>query len=121
TLSLVNFPRSLLVSLVSHFDAYVGRLIRAIYLRKPELLNSSERKLSFEELVRYDSIEAVREFVIEKEVESVLRGSHVEQFRWMERTYDVPLTKGLDSWPLFVELMERRNLFVHTDGIVSSQ
>src|SRR5690606_21874275 len=47
--------------------------------------------------------------------------SHVEQFRWMERTYDVPLTKGLDSWPLFVELMERRNLFVHTDGIVSSQ
>src|SRR5690606_18174527 len=26
TLSLINFPRSLLVSLVSHFDAYVGRL-----------------------------------------------------------------------------------------------
>ena len=121
TLSLVNLPRSTLVSLVSHFDAYVGRIIRTIYLRKPELLNTSDRKLSFEELTRFDTVAAVREFIIEKEVESVLRSSHVEQFKWMERIYSTPLTEGLDVWPAFVELTERRNLFVHTDGRVSSQ
>lgn len=121
SISLRNLPSSAMVSLISYFDAYLGRLIKTIYLRKPELLNSSERKLTFEEMSRFKSIEAVREYVIEKEVESVLRCSHVEHFRWMERVYGLPLTKGLKSWPDFVELTERRNLLVHTDGVVSTQ
>lgn len=121
TISLINLPRSTLVSLVSHFDAYMGKIIRAIYLRKPELLNTSERKLTFEELTQFDTVSAIREFIIEKEVESILRSSHAEQFKWMERVYSVPLTQGLNSWPTFIEVTERRNLFVHTDGRVSSQ
>lgn len=121
TLSLVNLPRSLLVSLISHYDAYLGRIIRTIYLRLPQLLNTSERKLTFEELTKFDTVDAVREFVIEKEVESVLRSSHIEQFKWMERIYDLVLTKDLKSWSAFIELTERRNLFVHTNGVISSQ
>ncbi len=31
------------------------------------------------------------------------------------------LRKGADSWPRFIEITERRNLFVHTDAVVSSQ
>lgn len=112
TLSLVNLPRSLLVSLISHYDAYLGRIIRTIYLRLPDLLNTSERKLTFEELTKFDTIDAVREFLIEKEVESVLRSSHIEQFKWMERIYGVVLTKDLKSWSTFIELTERRNLFL---------
>lgn len=38
-------PRSLLVSLISQFDAYLGRLLRVIFLRKPEILNSSEKNI----------------------------------------------------------------------------
>lgn len=59
--------------------------------------------------------------IIEKEVETVLRNSHVEQFDWLESKFGIPLRKGLDSWPTFVETTERRNLLVHTGGIVSSQ
>jgi hypothetical protein len=114
-------PRSLLVSLISQYDAYLGRLIRTIFIRKPEILNGSDKKISFESLSQFLSIDAAREYILEKEVESILRSSHSDQFKWMERTFDVPLTKGLESWPEFVEITERRNLFVHTDGIVSSQ
>ena len=39
----------------------------------------------------------------------------------MENRFDLPLRKGLDVWPQFVEITERRNLFVHCDGLVSSQ
>ena len=31
------------------------------------------------------------------------------------------MTKDLESWPTFIELTERRNLFVHTGGKISSQ
>lgn len=115
------FPRSLLVSLISQYDAYLGRLLRTAFVRKPEILNSSEKKISFDSLTRFESIQAAREFILEKEVESILRSSHAEQFKWMENAFSVTLTKDLQVWPEFIELTERRNLFVHTDGVVSSQ
>ncbi len=120
-ISLINLPRSILVSLISHYDAYLGRLLRTIYIRIPELLNTSDRKLTYEDLVGFNSIESAKEYMIEKEVESVLRGSHIEQFKVMERLFGLPLTKGLESWPCFIEITERRNLFVHTGGMISSQ
>jgi hypothetical protein len=57
---------------------------------------------------------------VEKEVEAVIRKSHVEQFEWMEKRFDISLRKGLTVWPTFVEVTERRNLLVHSGGIVSS-
>lgn len=114
-------PRSLLVSLVSQYDAYLGRLLRVVFLQKPEILNGSDKKLSFESLNSFASIDEAREYILEKEVEGILRSSHSEQFKWMENTFGIPLKKGLESWPRFMEITERRNLFVHTDGVVSSQ
>lgn len=120
-LSRVLLPRSLLVSLISQYDAYLGRVLRTAFIRKPEILNASEKKISFDALSQFSSIDAAREFILEKEVETILRSSHADQFKWMESTFALPLTKDLASWPAFIELTERRNLFVHTDGVVSSQ
>lgn len=120
-LSRTLLPRSLLVSLVSQYDAYLGRFLRVVFLKKPEILNGSDKQLSFESLNSFSSIEEAREYILEKEVEGILRSSHADQFKWMERTFNLPLNKGLKSWSSFIELTERRNLFVHTDGIVSSQ
>lgn len=114
-------PRSLLVSLISQYDAYLGRVLRVAFTRKPDILNGSEKKISFDTLSHFPSIDAAREYILEKEVESILRSSHTDQFKWMESAFSVPLTKGLERWPTFIEITERRNLFVHTDGVVSSQ
>lgn len=111
---------SSVVSLVSQYDSFLGALLRALFNLRPELLNSSDRTLSLQELQAFESIEAAREFVVEKEIETVVRKSHVEQFEWMENRFNVKLRVDLDSWPTFVEVTERRNLLVHCNGIVSS-
>ena len=120
-LAVRDVPRMFLCSLVHHYDAYLGRLLRVAFLVKPELLNASQRHLSFTELVALSSVDAAREYVIEKEVETVIRDSHASQFDWMEARFGLSLRKDLLAWPLFIEITERRNLFVHCDGIVSSQ
>lgn len=114
-------PRSLLVSLVSQYDAFLGRILRVCFLKKPELLHASDKQVSFETINQFHSLEALRDYMLEKEIETVLRKSHLDQLLWMERLFGVPLTKGLDSLPSFIEITERRNLFVHTDAVVSSQ
>lgn len=114
-------PRSYLIYLVSQYDAFLGNLIKSIYVSKPELLNTSDKSLSYQQLVEFGSIDTALDFIIEKEVETVLRKSHSKQFEWMEQAYSIPLRKGLDCWPVFIESTERRNLFVHNDGIVNNQ
>ncbi|WP_447984677.1 hypothetical protein [Nitrospira sp. Nam74] len=61
------------------------------------------------------------DYIVETEVESVLRTSHADQIEWLQAKFKIPLTKDLSVWPVFIELTERRNLFVHCDGIVSNQ
>jgi len=114
-------PRALLVAMVSSFDAYLARLLRCIYYLRPERIDSSERTLTFSQLVNLESITVAREHVISKEIETFLRQSHVEHFDALEKLLDMQLRKGLESWPRFVEVTQRRNLYVHTDGIVSEQ
>ena len=114
-------PESLFVSLISQFDSYINKLLRILFEIRPELINQSDRNLTFSELVEYDSIDNARENIIEKEVESVLRKSHSEHFDYLENKLGMPLRKKLPIWPQFVEITERRNLFVHCDGFVTSQ
>ena len=114
-------PRTFLVSFVSVYDAFLGRLITALLQEKPEVLNSSARQLTYKELKDFTDLDSARTHILEQEVESVLRESHFEQFKWLERTFDVKLRDGLSAWPIFIELTERRNLFVHCHGKVSSQ
>jgi hypothetical protein len=114
-------PQSFLVALVSRYDALLGGLVGVLFRFRPETLKSSERVLTFAQLVEFDSIDGAREFVIEKEIETLLRKSHPEQFEWLEKKFEIQLRKDLPSWTDFVEVTERRNLFVHADGVVSFQ
>jgi hypothetical protein len=121
TSALDIIPNSLFVSLISQFDSFLGKLIRQIFESKPEILNSSEKNLSFSKLLELKSIEEAKEFIIEKEVETVLRESHTEHFSWLESKLGITLRKDLPIWQEFIEVTERRNLFVHNDGVITSQ
>jgi hypothetical protein len=113
-------PRMTLVSLVSLFDAYLARLIRTLFTVKPEILNGSEKNIKFSDLMDYDSLDDAQEHIVSQEIESILRDSHTEQFKWLESKLGIPL-RDLDAWKVFIEVTERRNLFVHSDGIVNKQ
>ena len=115
-----SLPNTALVSMVSTFDVLVGALIRAVLLERPEILDSLEKPITYKKLVELGDLAAVRDHVIEKQVESVLRENHAYHFKWLEDRLGIPLRKGLDSWPNFIELTERRNLLVHGDAVVSA-
>jgi hypothetical protein len=117
--AVIIIPRSVLTALVSQFDAYIGHLLRALFLARPELVNTFDAALSFREVVDLGSIDEAREYIIEREIDKIIRLSHIDQIKWFEKTLKIQFTELYDSIPQFVELMERRNLFVHADGVVS--
>ena len=120
-LALKMLPINFVVSLVSQYDDYLGKLIRQIFEVRPEILNSSEKTFNFSDLASFEDMDEAKEYIIEKEIESVLRESHLKHFNWLENKLDIPLRKDLPSFLDFIEITERRNLFVHTNGVVSRQ
>lgn len=114
-------PRTFLVSFVSTYDAFLGNLTQALLESKPEVLNGSGKQLTYKELVSFPDMAGARSYVVEWEIETLLRKSHSEQFDSLEKLFDIKLREGLAAWPTFIELTERRNLFVHTHGKVSAQ
>jgi len=114
-------PGIFLVGLVSLFDAFIGKLLRSLFLAKPEIIDGSNISLNLSQISEMGSVEAARDFVIRKEIESVLRNSHIEHFKWLESKVGMPFDKGLNCWPEFVEICERRNLWTHNGGVASQQ
>lgn len=112
--------RSFLTSQISQYDAYLGRLLRLVYLVHPEKLNSSEKQFTFKELVQYASLEEAREALIEREVDTVVRKSHEDQINWIKANLKLPVSDFIPELPDFIEIAQRRHLFVHCDGVVSA-
>jgi len=114
-------PRLFVLALVSQFDAFLGRLLRVAFLLKPDMIAASDRSLTLAQLLEAGTVEAATELILDKEIETVLRKSRTEQFDWMETKFGVKLRKDLPSWGTLIEVTERRNLFAHTNGVVSDQ
>jgi hypothetical protein len=114
-------PRTFLNLLISQYDAFIGNLVNQIILTKPDVLLASDRAITLAQLSEFDTVEEAKSFFLEKQVEDVVRQSHSDHFDWFEKRLNVELRKGLDIWPEFIEMTERRNLFAHTDGRISRQ
>lgn len=116
-----NLPRTFFMMLAHAYDEYVGALCKSLFYLRPELLERSGASLTFAELSKFESLESAREYLVEREIDSLLRKSHVEQVIWLEEKFDIDLRTELAAPPEFIELMERRNLHIHNDGIVSAR
>ena len=60
----------------------------------------------------------LKKIVVDDTIETLFRDSHTKHFEWIESSLDIKSLKKFEQWPNFIELTERRNLFVHSDGIV---
>lgn len=116
-----HLPAISAIGILSSYDAILSDLLKVVFSIKPEMIFTSDREIKFSDLAAFGSISEARDSIVSNEIDGVMRQSHHEQFSWMEKKFAMKLTEGLDVWPEFVELCERRNLLTHTGGVVSGQ
>lgn len=112
--------KSLFTQLFAEFDAYIGELLKIIYLKNDKLLKGVSREISLTDLLDFEDLNAVKLSMLEKEIETFRRDSYVEQFSTLEKKFSLSLKK-FNEWPQFVELSQRRNILTHNGGLVSDQ
>lgn len=114
------FRKQSIVSLVSRFDEFLGSFLEIALTQNQEWLKS-EKTITYKELIELKSIDTAIKGVISKEVEKLLRGSHEEQITYIDEKLRLGIREHFQKLPSFLEVAERRNLFVHTGGLVSRQ
>ncbi|MEU5282828.1 hypothetical protein AB0G97_02215 [Streptomyces sp. NPDC020755] len=111
---------SLLVSAISTFEVLFGQLARAVSSVNSSALSDSEHTFTIDDLAKFESLDDAREYLIEKRVSSLLRDSVDVWEKWLKRqTGGVSMQALPVSWSLVRESFARRNLLVHTGGVVN--
>ena len=118
---LPSMARSVFIGIFSEYDNFVGGLLKAAYLCKPELFKSIKREIALTELLDFGDLDAVKRDMLEKEIDSFRRESYVEQFAELERKFEIRTLREFAEWPKFVEMSQRRNVMTHNGGLVSEQ
>jgi hypothetical protein len=113
--------RSLFIGIFSEYDVFVGELWQAIHEKKPDLFKSIKREVTLSDLLNFESVDAVKKDILEKEIDSFRRNSYVEQFVEMEKKFEIKTLRNFPEWPKFVEVGQRRNILTHNGGICSEQ
>lgn len=113
--------KSLFIGIFSEYDVFIGDLLKAIYEKKPDLFKNIKREITLSELLEFSSVEAVKQDILDKEIDSFRRNSYAEQFSELESKFDIKTLRGFSDWSNFVELGQRRNLLTHNGGICSDQ
>ncbi|MDC0284674.1 hypothetical protein OAK85_04900, partial [Mariniblastus sp.] len=114
------FRQNMIVSIVSRFDEFVMVLLRRCFELNHSWLKNPEKSVTYVQLLELDSIESFVDDLILKEVDQLMRGSHHAQIEILDSKLKLGIEQHFKRWSAFLEITERRNLFVHSAGIVNS-
>ena len=114
------FRQNMIVSVVSRFDEFVMVLLRRCFELNHSWLKNPEKSVTYVQLLELDSIESLVDDLILKEVDQLMRGSHHAQIEILDSKLKLGIEQHFERWSTFLEITERRNLFVHSAGIVNS-
>lgn len=110
---------SAVVTLMSHYESLVADLLHAFYELFPGALPAADRTLTLAEILELGSIDEARTFLIEKEVDSVLRESLKQQHAYFSQRPKVGLEALAPFDPVIAEVDQRRNIYVHNRAHVN--
>lgn len=119
--AVIMLMRSLFIGIFSEYDVFIGNLLKSTYESKPDLFKGLKREITLSELLEFPSVEAVKQDILNEEIDSFRRKSYVEQFAEMETKFDVKTLRNFPEWATFVEFGQRRNLLTHNGGLCSEQ
>jgi hypothetical protein len=108
-----------LISLVSSVEWFLAQLIHKHYKENPGIVGSKEKQFSLEELAAFETVDDARNYLIEKTVESVLRGSIQDWIDFLSSKLKLSMGYLNEHKDYLIEVTQRRNLLVHNGGVVN--
>jgi hypothetical protein len=106
---------------VAVYDAYINDILEAILIHIPEKLKSGKKTLTNQEALEFSEAGTLIEYLTNQQMVEFGYESVKDQVQWILNNFGFSILPINTDLPKLVELMERRNLFVHANGIVGAK
>ncbi len=111
--------RNSLISLMMYFENLVSGIIKMRLKLFPDSFNPHDKTIKYSELIEFESLSDALEFLIDNEVVKIMYGGFKDWLLYLKKSG--VQTNKMDSLTEAInEAHNRRNLFVHNDGIINS-
>lgn len=113
---------SSIISICVCLETIAYRILNITYRELPSLKDLDEKTISFSHLRKIETLEGARQFLIESELNKVFRQSFGEWFEEINKRFLISSTFPSSAAMVdeIDELFQRRNLYVHANGIVNN-
>lgn len=113
------FRRNIIVGIVSQFDNFLMPVLQIAFAENPGWLKNPDKKLSYKEILETASLEDLKQNLIIREVNQLMRDSHHAQLAFLDSRLKLGIEENFAGLTAFIEMTERRNLFVHNGGCIN--
>jgi hypothetical protein len=103
-----------LVYLITSFEGFLAHILEDVFSWDPRCLRRKQKTIDYETILRYKKFEDLKDYIIQEEIKSILRGS-IDQINHSLKDYFKLDLSSNDNWKVFKECFYRRNLVVHNN------
>lgn len=103
-----------LVYLVASFESFLGKILQISFQRKPEILKTCQKTITYEDLLEFDDIERIKRHIMEKEL-WILNEDLEKVARYLDERFNLQISQ-IPEWKEFKERFYRRNVIIHNSG-----
>ncbi|AUN22265.1 hypothetical protein RSJ22_12795 [Clostridium botulinum] len=111
--------KSALMSLVVYLESMFAELFRISFSRYPDSI-VNKKTLSFEEIKKIGSLDEALNYLIEKEIENMMYKGFDDWCKYFKDKHSMKMNYLDSDKGDLIEIICRRNLFVHNGGVVNS-
>lgn len=119
-----HFPKILLemafIYRVALYDALLPDVLLAVLTENSDMLKSRKKTMTHQEILEMPDRASILEAMASKEIHDFGYSSTADQVRWLEDRFGITLLSEPADMEQLAELMARRNLLVHANGIVNA-
>jgi len=108
-----------LVSYFSLFEGFNKDYFQKLYVYKPEIMKTENKKVDYDFLFNFKDYKALIEAISQKEIEEFGYKNIDEIADLIRKKFNIDLEKNLKCWLDIRESYYRRNSIVHYDGKIS--
>ncbi len=106
-----------LMLLVTYFESTIAKILKTDLQKHPKRLSLDTKTVSYKMLEMSDSIEDVRNLLIEDEVMTMMYKSVSDWIEYFRKNIKLKLVYTTNVLPELIEIIARRNIIVHNEGI----
>lgn len=109
-----------LMLLVTYFENLVAGVLKKDFIKHPQRVSLDEKAVSYKLLAEIGDIEEIKNILIEQEISKRMYGSFEDWKTFFQKNIKLKLPSWNKKFEHMQEIIARRNLFVHNNGIINS-